>query len=89
MALLNRFTQVGRPTTVAVHAMAQLGLGLGSCRLCAIGLDPVAKSPEHGVPLAELHRKVSPRAANAHDPKHSLDKEPVVYATATSVSNLT
>ena len=34
VALLNRFTQLGRPTTVPVLAMAspRLGLGLGSSR---------------------------------------------------------
>ena len=32
VALLNRFTQLGRPTTVPVAAMAQLRLGLGSSR---------------------------------------------------------
>ena len=30
VALLNRFTQLGRPTTVPVLAMASLRLGLGS-----------------------------------------------------------
>jgi hypothetical protein len=32
VALLNRFTQLGRPTTLPVLAMAQLRLGLGSSR---------------------------------------------------------
>ncbi len=32
VALLNRFTQLGRPITVPVVAMAQLRLGLGSSR---------------------------------------------------------
>ncbi len=33
VALLNRFTQLGRPTTVPVAAMASLRLGLGASRL--------------------------------------------------------
>ena len=37
VARLNRFTQLGRPTTVPVVAMAQLRLGLGSSRV-AFGL---------------------------------------------------
>jgi len=37
VALLNRFTQLGRPTTVPVAAMASLRLGLGSSR-CAFDL---------------------------------------------------
>jgi hypothetical protein len=32
VARLNRFTQLGRPTTVPVAAMASLRLGLGSSR---------------------------------------------------------
>ena len=37
VALLNRFTQLGRPTTVPAAAMAQLRLGLGLSR-CAFDL---------------------------------------------------
>jgi mRNA interferase MazF len=37
VALLNRFTQLGRPTTVPVVAMASLRLGWGSSR-CAFDL---------------------------------------------------
>ncbi len=32
VALLNRFTQLGRPQTVPVEAVAWVRLGLGSCR---------------------------------------------------------
>ncbi|MFT5933289.1 MAG: hypothetical protein ACI9M6_000330 [Hydrogenophaga sp.] len=43
VALLNRFTQLGRPTTVPVVAMASLRLGLGSSR-CAFDLRNKAQS---------------------------------------------
>jgi hypothetical protein len=43
VARLNRFTQLGRPTTVPVVAMAQLRLGLGSSR-CAFDLCNKAHS---------------------------------------------
>jgi hypothetical protein len=42
------------------------------------GLRPIAVALEHGVPLAEMRRKIAPGAAGARDPKHRLQKQPVV-----------
>ena len=54
-----------------------------------VGFDPVAKPFEDGVPLAKLRWQISPGAASAYNPKHSLQEQSVVGATASSVSNLT
>jgi hypothetical protein len=57
VARLNRFTQLGRPTTVPVAAMAQLRLGLGSLvalSTCATKPSPTRKVPCGGVSAASL-----------------------------------
>ena len=50
VALLNRFTQLGRPTTVPLAAMAWLRLGLGSSR-CAF--DLCKKAPLNRVTICD------------------------------------
>ena len=47
------------------------------------GFAPIAVTHEHTVPLAELLRKVAPRAACSRDPQHSFNEQPIV-ATATT-----
>ena len=47
VARLNRFTQLGRPTTVPVAAMASLRLGLGSSRAA---FDLCNKAPSTPTP---------------------------------------
>src|SRR5471032_1384691 len=39
---------------------------------------PPAKAPEYAVPIAKRFRKITPRRARAHDPKHALHEHPIV-----------
>jgi hypothetical protein len=41
-------------------------------------LDPVAVALEHGVPVAEGRRKVTPWTSRPDDPKHRFDEAAVV-----------
>src|SRR5690349_13551244 len=41
-------------------------------------LAPPAEAPEHAVPVAEHLRQITPGRARSNDPKHALDKHPVV-----------
>src|SRR4029077_16157095 len=52
------------------------------------GFDPVAVSREGTVPLAEDRRKITPRAPRPHDPKHCLDKQPIVVPAPSRVLRL-
>ena len=58
VALLNRFTQLGRPTTVPVAAMAWLRLGLGSSRFTFVLCNKALRMAgcKHG-PIALLSRR--------------------------------
>jgi len=39
---------------------------------------PTAEAPEYTVPIAERFRKVTPRRACAHNPKHALHEHAVI-----------
>ena len=52
------------------------------------GFGPVPEARERTVPVPERRRQVAPRAARAGYPKHSLDKQPVVLATAPGIARL-
>jgi hypothetical protein len=49
------------------------------------GFAPIAVTHEHTVPLAELLRKVAPRAACSRDPQHSFNEQPIVVCTENSI----
>lgn len=51
-----------------------------------VGLDPVSEALEHRVPLAELWRQVSPRAACAGNPQHCLNEAAVVCAASPRIT---
>ena len=51
-----------------------------------VSLDPSAETLEDRVPLAELTRQVTPRAARPGNPQHRLDEQPRVRARATGVA---
>jgi hypothetical protein len=53
-----------------------------------IGLHPVAIALEDRVPLAEKLGKVAPRTASASDPKHGLNKQPIVGAAPPRIARL-
>src|SRR5271169_231204 len=53
-----------------------------------IGLHPVAIALEDRVPLAEKLGKVAPRTASARDPKHGLNKQPIVAAAPPRIARL-
>lgn len=50
--------------------------------------DVGPKPLEDGVPVAELGRKVAPRATGSRDPQHRPDKAPVIRGAATGVGFL-
>jgi hypothetical protein len=39
---------------------------------------PPAEAPEHAVPIAKRFRKITPRRARTHDPKHAFHEHPIV-----------
>src|SRR5271169_4884882 len=53
-----------------------------------IGLHPVAIALEDRVPVAEKLGKVAPRTASARDPKHRLNKQPIVAAAPSGIARL-
>ena len=71
VALLNRFTQLGRPTTVPVAAMALLRLGLGSSR-SAFDLCNKADLDRHRQCKCHMAQRTQLDASN-----HPLHEKPV------------
>jgi hypothetical protein len=54
-----------------------------------IGVDPVPKPLEDGVPVAERLRKIAPRAVGPSDPQHCLHKQTTVATGPSRVTRLT
>jgi hypothetical protein len=52
------------------------------------GLHPIAIALEHGIPVAERRRQISPWATRARDPKHGFEKQTVVTPRAAGVGGL-
>jgi len=50
------------------------------------GFAPIAVTHEHTVPLTELLRKVTPRAACSRDPQHSFNEQPVITPATTRIT---
>ena len=53
-----------------------------------IGFHPVPEADIHRIPFAEARWQVPPRAAGPHDPKHGLEKTPVVLAATPRIAGL-
>ncbi len=80
VALLNRFTQLGRPTTVPVVAMASLRLGLGSPR-AAFDLSTKAVSLHEplglSIPESDYACLLSPSDSPHDPPPPHLPRRPI------------
>lgn len=53
-----------------------------------IGCAPISKTPKGRAPIAEMRRKVTPRATRAGDPEHRLHKPTIVAAAPAGVAAL-
>ena len=53
-----------------------------------IGLHPIAKAFEYGVPFTEVFWQVSPWTARANNPQNCLYKQSVICPASATVSDL-
>ena len=72
------------------HGVLHIRLAADSIKasLSDIGLAPVAKAFENGVPFAEFFRQIAPGAARAHALRHGLYKQTVVRASWPCIAKL-